>query len=628
MYIKKISNQKGQALVPTLGITLALTLLIATIGLNFKRSQSQYTEKNKLDDLSYALKSVEKQTLNNLFNTMTNQFNIKISDWDNQGASNEHIMTPSVAQSLSISAASVSNTSLSNSTNTGTFDTKNGQSINIFSVPCNDTNSDGSCTTGENGLRYIKSELNSTNKEKIYYYSYSVTSYAYIGNSFSTSNLKKKLTTSGSFNLVASARNLAEFALLANNTDNAWFWWGDTVTGPIHTNGKFKFMGDPTQNGKSTSFLSKASQSANNVDWYYSGGGTSNSGTLSTTEALLYPTKTVSGVDKVKPTFAQGLLVNAPTINLPQNSKNYERIAIGRPETEISNTTAMTVVEKGIELGVTPSGSPLDIPKNIYVANTGGAAPAIKGGIYINGDVEDITMSVESNKQVYDIKQTAGGSKRQKITIDKATNSTIVQTLNYTTGAVTSTQTYSGVPRGSLHVEGKINNLGGLSRPTSTPNDPSTAPVAVQSENKLTISAKGDIFVSRDIKYQDDPRTNPDAENMLGFISGEGQVIIKDPAPKDINIHGIVLAGKTGTGSFAVQNYNTRVNGGAIHLLGGTIFDSLSPTQNTSGNGFDTDYVYDVRTSNGKAPPYFPSGPVNQKSPRFTIDGISEEKIR
>lgn len=625
---KILKNQKGQTLIPALGVTLALSLIIAGIGLSIMKEKKEYIIKNQRDDLSYAIKASEKTSLNKFLVDMTSNFNVKINQWSGDGGTSNQIMTDNVAATLGDGLAGKSLFQLSSNGNqisTGSYNVSNGQKVMIFSVPYDDKNNNNVKDSNEIGTTFISQDFNSELKKRVYKYSFFITSYAYIGNSFTTSKMRKKLTSTGIISLSAAPRNLAEYALLMNESSGAYFGNTDTIMGPVHTNERFFLYGTP----QSGSFLSKASQVGKTIHWH-TGSAEADSADLTGGQNkevnVLNPKYTVSGVDKVKPNFAAGLTVNASRIELPQNAKNLERIAIGRPLSEISNATSLTVAEKANELGVTTSGSPPNIPKGIYLPKTG---TTLKGGIYINGDVEDIVMYVENGKQVYDIKQTQGGNKRKRITIDKVTNTTKFEDLNYSTGSVTTTNDYQGVPRGSFHVEGNINSVGGKARPAATINDPTSAEPAIQSDNELNLSAKGNIYISRDIKYQSDPRTNPDAKNILGFLSGEGKVIIKDPAPKDINVHGIVLAGSTsGGGSFAVQNFNTRPRNGSIHLLGGTLINELSATETFAGNvGYGTDFVYDERTSHGQSPPYFPSGPVSQANPDIYVTSADDQQI-
>lgn len=627
MFVSK-HTEKGQTLVPAIGIALAISLLVSGIGVIIIKDKKDFYIKKSREDIYFASKAMEKKALQHFLANTTIALQDKINEMVGAGQGTNLLMSDSEASSFIANLPPLSSESLNNSGTLPTGYDSIPNKIKMLSVFCDDLNNNGVCESGEPPSTFLgRVEMGPRDS---YQYRYVITSYGFIGDSLTTAKFRRKIVTYGDMALNVAPKSLAEYALLANDTSNAMFWWGDTVQGPIHTNGTFIFYGDPSNGGDSTKFLSKASSTGTSIKWVWPGG--------NKTETLPVenenPSYSVGTSVKVKPTFSQGLKRGQAKVDLPQNSMSQERVAMGLSDEYVYTTTPMTNSEKRMALGL-PAGSSAP-PTDIYVPSSGGS---LTGGIFVQGNVEDMVMSVDaSNNQVYDIK-TSSGSKRKRITIDKTNNTTKIETLDYTTGNVTATSNLNGTPKGTIHVEGSINSMGGQSRPTSTPNDPATAAPAIQEKNALTVSASGNVFISRDIKYQKDPRgsdgqfntsdDNLNTENMLGIFSGTGKVTIKSNAPKDINIHGIIMAGKTGTGTFNVEGYNTRPASecGKIHLLGGTLFDKLSATETTNGKGYGTNYVYDIRTSQGMSPPYFPSGKTEQQQPSMTIFGTTEKDV-
>jgi hypothetical protein len=125
--------------------------------------------------------------------------------------------------------------------------------------------------------------------------------------------------------------------------------------------------------------------------------------------------------------------------------------------------------------------------------------------------------------------------------------------------------------------------------------------------NSLMSASKGTIYLDDNIVFNQDPRTYPTSNDLLG-ICAENSVYITDNVPNhsDINIHGSIYCEK---GGFGAQNYDTRVKSGNINLLGGIIQNTRKAvgTFGTSGikTGFAKRYAYDQRLLVA-SPPFFP----------------------
>ena len=89
---------------------------------------------------------------------------------------------------------------------------------------------------------------------------------------------------------------------------------------------------------------------------------------------------------------------------------------------------------------------------------------------------------------------------------------------------------------------------------------------------QLTIFSGRSIYIEDDIVYADDPRTNPDSQDMLGLVAQKDIIVAYTTANEsDVEIHGAIMAiGLAGAGKFKVENLN---NGpfGTMTLFGSTI---------------------------------------------------------
>ncbi|MEO1022468.1 MAG: hypothetical protein AAFW89_07975 [Bacteroidota bacterium] len=140
----------------------------------------------------------------------------------------------------------------------------------------------------------------------------------------------------------------------------------------------------------------------------------------------------------------------------------------------------------------------------------------------------------------------------------------------------------------------------------------STRDVYIQGrlDGQLTVHSDDDIQIYGDITYADDPRVNPDSDDILGLI-GESEVYVTSNAhsyngSRDLEIHASIMALST---SFEVSGYNSGSAKGELEILGGIIQDTRGPVATFSGGvvqtGYTKDYQYDLRLQN-MAPPFFP----------------------
>lgn len=125
---------------------------------------------------------------------------------------------------------------------------------------------------------------------------------------------------------------------------------------------------------------------------------------------------------------------------------------------------------------------------------------------------------------------------------------------------------------------------------------------------RLTVGASGNIIIQNNIVYADDPRTNPNSDDVMGIIS-ESNVIIDDIAPANLEIDACVMGMNT---SFMLENWWVGPPKGTLSVYGGIIQDERGPVGTFNGatgqkmSGYSKNYLYDQRLL-GSPPSYMPT---------------------
>jgi len=125
---------------------------------------------------------------------------------------------------------------------------------------------------------------------------------------------------------------------------------------------------------------------------------------------------------------------------------------------------------------------------------------------------------------------------------------------------------------------------------------------------RLTVGASGDIIIPNNIVYADNPRTNPNSDDVMGIIS-ESNVVIDDIAPNNLAIEACVMGMNT---SFMLENWWIGPAKGTLSVYGGIIQDERGPVGTFNGStgqklsGYSKDYSYDIRLL-GSPPSYMPT---------------------
>ena len=450
----------------------------------------------------------------------------------------------------------------------------------------------GSCfdTVQANIVFVPPAQVTPTNQ--VYNFQYAITSQ---GTDPDDADRLATVSSTGNFQIQVDRQSFASYALFTDthtitSGTRVWFTTNTNFAGPVHTNDRFAFAYFPTfSNGLVSSVATDA--------YYYNNGSV-----------------TLLSADHNAPTdipvFGEGFQRGAPVIALPPNSFDQRAASVGGP--------AADNAELRTSLGLPPDVTPP--PNGIYVPNDG---VSLSGGIYVQGNTDDILMYVDgSDRQCYQITHSTGVT--SNIIVDEINNQTTVDSV-----------TYSGVPNGALYVAGAVNSFGGPSRAGGI------TPPAIQSQTAVTVISEGDVKITRDVVYEDDPTTVPDAMNVLGIFTPGGDVRVGTSAPDDITIHSTLMTSDD-YGVVQVDDYQYGTPRGTATILGGVIssYYGAFGTFDANGHvsGYSRNFVYDQRLNGGIAPPFFPttaifkpaSSSINQltwSSLRQNIPGNSQNFV-
>lgn len=138
------------------------------------------------------------------------------------------------------------------------------------------------------------------------------------------------------------------------------------------------------------------------------------------------------------------------------------------------------------------------------------------------------------------------------------------------------------------------------------------------------------IGISDNLVYHTRPDKTLDNDDPVNLAAGTLGLIAKDikissKAPGNLEIDAVCLAGGSNTtsGSFYVENYDTKKTTGNLTVLGGIIQKSRGPVGTFDANtgktmtGYSKNYTYDPRLASNP-PPYYPTtGQYERLSWRF-----------
>ncbi|MDD5015836.1 MAG: hypothetical protein PHW73_12210 [Atribacterota bacterium] len=354
--------------------------------------------------------------------------------------------------------------------------------------------------------------------------------------------------------------------------DKIWFYGDDHIRGPLHSNDRLHMAGEPTFDGTVSSAWVNPTN-PDDVSW--------EAYDAQTDPNFLGTPGFKGGVDVIP-------LPEYRNISDPTDEGSLQRIAAGS-EAFITGTTT----------------------NGAYVPDDGSN---VTDGIWVKGNVSTLTLGVDAqdNSQItiaQSGKTTTIYKVETPITFGGHTYPSGTTLIDINVGGIHSYSNPSGYPNGVLYVDGNIANL------KSTATDGGL-------KGKLTIASDSTIAIGDDLLYNtrvNDPNcfdvsegTYPDIPDSLGLVS-EGNIMVKDNAPNDIEINGILMA--LGT-SFYYEGWKNNMQG-VLTFHGSFIQKQRGPvgTFNSWGkvSGYTKDYYFDTRMSIGNPdlgqilPPYFPT---------------------
>jgi Tfp pilus assembly protein PilX len=368
-----------------------------------------------------------------------------------------------------------------------------------------------------------------------------------------------------------------------------------TITGPVFTNGAWNFG-----TGQYT-FTDNVGQAGGTV-------GTSNG--------------CPGGASKIPSnvTAQQGFQFSQAKVALPQNSFNQEQAvldgkgansdgsAVPQPKQSDLNKVLRNPITN------TPYPGSGSVPDGVYLPYTSnnGVNTFTGGGIFASGNVSVVLQPSSSGKgQVYKIKTAAGVT--TTVTIDPASNTTVVQSGNTTTNIVGVPQQVdpaTGADLGydtMLYVNGSITALSG----------PGQGQAAIQDGTALTITAANNVTITGDLLYKSEPvygtgttpvsaahpidsLTGNDTGQALGIFTAAGNINLAN-SQSNTNLEidaSLATLSQGGNGSLI----NTGAAIGTLTIVGGRIQNTISNINSNERN-----VLFDKRFANGFAPPWFPS---------------------
>lgn len=116
----------------------------------------------------------------------------------------------------------------------------------------------------------------------------------------------------------------------------------------------------------------------------------------------------------------------------------------------------------------------------------------------------------------------------------------------------------------------------------------------------------GQVYVEGNVVCNSDPATNPNSTDMLGIVASYNVKVNPPSAAQMQNNYTIDAAIFSQNGSFGANYSLATQNMGAITVYGSISTYSLGATENSSNDGWTSDYYYDARYSR-KTPPSYPS---------------------
>jgi hypothetical protein len=393
-----------------------------------------------------------------------------------------------------------------------------------------------------------------------------------------------------------------------------------TITGPQFTNGSWNFG-----SGGNYTFTDPVSQSGSTVSYDFSNG----SGyhyVDSANNSASYGSTTIA------PDFMQGLQVGLPTAPLPTDDYSQlwavlDGAGCGEGSNVCGNSSTpdppsitdanLNAYLKNVSGTAYPTGGATTgvyLPYTGVPGSTSNPPTMSGGGIYLEGGANTVTLSTGTDTlgnptQIYTILQ---NSTTTTITTNIGANTTTIKSGSTTTVVGGVPANTSGNAQTLLYANGTIgastygNGYTGLSG-------------TVQNGVELTVVAKGDIDITGNVTYVEEPVTLNTADTLipannfnqiLGLYTQAGNFnLVPNTNGGNLEIDAAMAAIGSGCAT-ATSNCGLETPGnsvGTLTIVGGRIEGNAhGVNMNTSNTYYDRRFL-----TPGFAPPWFPTTTVN-----------------
>ena len=414
----------------------------------------------------------------------------------------------------------------------------------------------------------------------------------------------------------------------ANNTSNCsriTFTSNTLFSGPIHSNENMLFQGQPYFGGQVTSAGCPAGHIASSNGTEYCDvavtPGARTYGGQFYTPAAMSPNSSAPALTGCAQYYNNGTCY-AQATSTPQFLGGVDWAAAFIPLPKNANNQAVQAAAGGLSLSGTVNSINL-VATTSPIALQGAGSQNVQLITYnqtLNGNTATTQLAIAADKSVFVLSGTSWVPAVQLNGVYVPATLPVAQNINPTP--------FNGV----IFAQNGVSSVTGP--PRSNASDPASAGAAVASFSQLTLASSGTVHIKSDLKYADPPCsgsnststgsfvaatcTNKNAKNILGIYSSGGDVLIDSPAKytdsnnpgvgKDVNIQAVLMssAGKVTVDGYDQGTADSSILG-KVHLMGGIIENYYGAFGISDGHGFGRDFVYDTRTSDGLAPPSFPT---------------------
>ncbi|GBD86728.1 hypothetical protein BMS3Abin03_00652 [bacterium BMS3Abin03] len=226
----------------------------------------------------------------------------------------------------------------------------------------------------------------------------------------------------------------------------------------------------------------------------------------------------------------------------------------------------------------------------------------LESGVYVPLEFDTSLIRIAAYDNGHIFRDTTGRNKIIDVKLKLKDNGNIAYKLNINRAGWSSEVTVplntlapNGViyvEKGNVYVEGTLNGQ-----------------LSIVATRKGSSQA-GKIHITDDIKYNLNPRSNPESTDMLGLIAEQNVQLDFDASRGDIDIQASIYSQRDG---LVIENYSNYPGAHNMNLLGGIIGKKLRATARYGWNGHDYyvthgySYVhtFDERFFN-TVPPFFP----------------------